>query len=505
MLFKRKKKPPDKTTLELFASEVERQAQKRAEQIMKTYFGGSTGSDLLAAAIAGDEELLMTGGRRNITQFKGNKAYADKYEGVVWVYICVNRLAENLSGVPLLVVDPETQESIDHPFQAVLEQPNPDLTMQELLERTIVNLETSGKVLWELRKNGLDNITQIYVLEGWRIEAIPAGRCSGIELPSKTCDDREITGFKYQTDEKDASGKPKYIDFTPEEALYYRYFNPLKPHEGLSPIAAAQLHLQADLYATIWNKTFFENDTEPRGVLETDKDILQEEADWLRSQFEKKHKHHGVSVLPKGIKYRNTTVSHSDMDFLQQQKSVRNIVCAIYGVPLPVVGFYDSETGSGRSAGVEQYMERFWTQTLIPKMRKLLDGMNESLGRQFDPPINFAFDLDGVEALQGNQLEMAKAAKMMVGTGLSWNEIRQKAYGASEVPGMDWIPVPANVMPAGDIPIAIESDGFIGRCSGIELPSSLPVKKKLLMTARGVSGRTLSPKLLPGKTSFSGY
>ncbi|MBC8487051.1 MAG: phage portal protein [Bacteroidetes bacterium] len=473
MFFRRNKKKPqiDKTTQEIFDIEVQRQAQKLASRQYKSSLSGLTGSELLAAAISGDDELLLTGGRRRITEFKTDKSFAEKYEGVAWVYICVNANARNISGVPLLIVD-ENGENIDHPFQQVLNQPNSDLTIQELLERTMINLETSGKVLWELQTDKKDDIVNMYCLEGWRIEAIPA----------KERNEREIIGFKYTTDEKDSQGKQKVINYEPDEAVYFRYFNPLKPHDGLSPIACARLQIQSDIYATMWNKTFFEEETEPRGTLETDKNLQPDEAEWIRAQFEKKHKGiskaHRVAVLPNGIKYQNTTVSHADMDFLNQSRNIRSLVASIYGVPLPVVGFYDSESSSGRSAGVEQYMERYWTQTLIPKMQKIVIGLNESIGKRYDPPIYFAFDLDSIEALQGNQLEQARAAKLMVGTGLTWNEIRQKAYTMSEIPGMDWIPIPMNVIPAGDT--GIEQDSF-----------NIPKKKLLLTGKNGMFGKNL--------------
>jgi HK97 family phage portal protein len=483
MLFRKKKKEPDKTTLEIFQIELERKARERAYGIKKSSYSGMTGEELLAAAIAGDDDLLLTGGRKRITEFKSDKSFIEKYEAVVWVYICVNKNAENIAGVPLIIVDPETQEQIDHPFQAILNQPNQDLNQHELLERTLINLETSGKALWELQKNKLGAITSMYVLDSWRVKAVP----------TKKRENKEIEKFNYTTDEKDSTGKQKVIPFLPEDVVYFRYFNPLKPHDGLSPITSAKMHIQSDLYATNWNKTFFEEDTQPHGILTTEKVLMEDEAEWILAQYEQKRKGkpHRVVVLPIGLKYENTTISHSDMDFLNQQRNVRNIVAAIYGVPLPVIGFYDSETASSRSAGIQEYMTRYWTQTLIPKMRKIITGLNESLGKQFDPMINFAFDLDAIEALQGNQLEQAKTAKMMVGTGLSWNEIRRKAYDIDEIPGMDWVPVQANIVPAGDTSLineSTESESTENESAELSISNIMSTKKKLLTAKTGYSG-----------------
>ena len=465
---------------EILRLEAERQERKRGNALAKSSL---TGEELLVAALVGNDELLLTGGRKRIAEFKTEKSLAEKYQSVVWVHICVSKRATNISMVPLIVVDPDTQEQIDHPFQKVLNQPSPDLNRLELLERTVINLDTAGKVLWELRRNRAEEIVGLHVHEGWRLKPIPTEQGA----------DTEIARYDVETDEKDLHGKPKVISFDTDEAVYFRYFNPLKPHDGVSPITAMRLHIEADLYATSWNKTFFEEETEPRGVLETDKDLLEEEAEWVRAQFEKKHKGllkaHKIAVLPKGIKYKNTTISHTDMDFLDQQRNVRSIVASIYGVPLPVIGMYESETASGRSAGVEQYMERFWTQTLIPLMQRLILGLNESLGNQFDPPINFAFDLDSVEALQKNQKDQAETAKEMVGTGLTWNEIRQKAYNEAPLPGMDWVPAPVNLIPVGmSTPTAVAEASY------------LSPKKKLLGSLN--TGTHSSPKLLTGRTSF---
>lgn len=476
--FRRKEKKPDPTLLEIFALEVERKAQEKAARLMKSSLSGS--ELLLSALTENGDELLLSGGRRRITD-TSPKGFASKYEEVVWVYICVNARARNIANVPLIVVDPATQEKIEHPFQQVLERPNPCASQSDLLERTMVSLDTSGKTLWELRRNAKGDIIEMYALDGWRVEVTPDKSAT-----SRANDN--IVNFKYtiEKEKENLTGKAEVIVFEPSDVVYFRYFNPLKSYDGLSPISSARLQIQADLYAIAWNKTFFEEETEPRGVLQTEQPLLEDEASWVREQFEKKHKArpHRIAVLPKGIKYLNTTISHTDMDFLNQQRNTRNLIAGIYGVPLPVMGFYESETTSGRSAGIEQYMGRFWTQTLIPVMRKIISALNLTLGQQFNPPINFAFDLDAVEALQGNQKEMAATAKLMVGTGLSWNEIRQKAYGEPPIPGMDWIPVPVNLAPAEEAPV--------------EMSFGQPVmtKKKLLTATRFNNGKNLLPSKL---------
>lgn len=435
--------------------------------------------------------LQLVGGRRRLFpgESGGSEDFVKKYEILIWVYIAVKRISSTIAGVPLRVVDPDTKQPVeDHPLQLLLDRPTEDMSGGDLIERTFIYLETDGKVLYKLVRDKRTGVpVEIKVPESYNIRP-------------KVVDDHLI-GFEQYVGADERGTKWEQIDL--EDAVYIRYFHPTRKWEGLSPLSAARLELDTDMAANMWNRAFFYNSAIPGGVLETDKRVTPEEAERLRASWEEKFRGigrwHRVAILPLGLKFREISLKHSDMEFLEQQRNIRSKIFAIYGVPLPVAGFYESDHSSGRSVGVQQYMRSFWTLTLIPKMKKHVTALNSTLGQEFG--VEFAYDLSSVEALQENQLEQAQTARMMLGTGVSINEIRERVYGLPPIPGGDVVLVPQALLPVGEVPneesFEEEYEGWISQSEDVIEGALRTLEQNSMMLSGGKeSGEKLSGKKL---------
>lgn len=421
----------------------------------------------------------------DLTSFASDKDITKKYEIVAIIYLVIRKIAWKISTTPLVVVSPAGDKVEDHPLLDKLRMPNPDYDGVALLERSVTYLEGLGKFFWEIKRNSRGNILQINCPEAWKIEPVKGEK-------------REIGGFKVLDDE----GKPvRAISADDGDLLYVRYFHPTQPWKGFPPIQAARMEIQTMISATMYNKAFFDNSATINLFLETEKAVKEDEAISILRQFEERHqtpsKAFKPALLPLGLKAKALALTHQDMEFLAQDRNYRHKICSIFDTPLAIVGFYESDYSAARSVGVQNYMEAWWHQCLIPRMTKILAALNRTFAKDLGEEFELAFDLSDERSLQSNQAEMAKTAKLMMGTGVSIDEIRAMVYNLPPLDNGEGkiVYLPAGLIPAGSVE-ATSGDTIV---EGI---GSLMRKiNQKVVTSKGLSGGTVDwngEKLLRG-------
>ncbi|MBW1954036.1 MAG: phage portal protein, partial [Deltaproteobacteria bacterium] len=274
------------------------------------------------------------------------------YREHVWVYACVNAIAQSVSSVPLLFKtgdrrDPRVVEG--HPLVDLFEAPNPYMSGSQLIEATLVYLSLFGEAFYILERDNPQSIPkEIWVINPNRFQEVVDNQ-TGL-----------ISGWVYR------KGSKK-IPLQPYEVIFFRYFNPYHDYRGLSPIQAARAGIEQDFWASQYNKAFFQNSAQPGGVLETSANLTDEEFQRLLAQFEDRHrggnKAHRIALLEGGVTYKQTGLSQKDMDFLEQRKWNREEIMAAFKVPKTELGFYEDVN----FATAKTQRKLFWENTLLPK------------------------------------------------------------------------------------------------------------------------------------------
>lgn len=379
----------------------------------------------------------------DMVAFDTDKDIMKKYEIVNTIYLVIRKIAWKISTTPLVVLSPEGERMITHPLLDKLHQPNSSYSGVDLIERSVTYLEGLGKFLWVIDRNSQGKIEEITCPEAWKVEVVPSKDSNGSS---------EVGGFRI-VDERGKVVRAPTID----EVVYVRYFHPTKPWDALPPIQSARMEIQTMISATVYNKAFFENSAVVNLFLETDKAVREDEAKGILSQFEGRHRSptqaFKPALLPLGLKAKTVALSHQDMEFLAQDRNYRHKICSIFDTPLAVVGFYESDYSAARSVGVQNYMEAWWHNCLIPRMTKLVAALNRAFAKDLGEGYELAFDLSDERALQASQEQMARTAKLMLGTGVSIDEVRAMVYN---LPPLDDglgknVYVPAGLVPVGSV------------------------------------------------------
>jgi HK97 family phage portal protein len=286
--------------------------------------------------------------------------YAGVYQGSPWVYVAVNRIAEAAALVPFHVArrgDEGAVEQADHPFERLLQKPNPLLSRFELIEHTVGHLEVHGNAYWFLAGEPGGLPLELWPLRPDRVSVVPDAR-------------RGVRGYVYEVE-----GRRVPLDAA--EVVHFRRWHPGNDYYGLSALEAARLAVEADRAMADWNRRYFgEGMAVPAGIVairerisDTDYERLQRE--W-RSAYGGRERRTAF-LRGAAVEWHSVGLSQQDMDFLNARRFNREEIFQIFGIPVGM--FSENATEANALVGERVFVER----TLWPKLVRIAEKITTDL------------------------------------------------------------------------------------------------------------------------------
>lgn len=366
---------------------------------------------------------------------------ATSYTNYMWLQKAINVLANNIAPLPLGVLRGYGSESefVDgHAVARLLDNPSWDMSPEDLWREWVVDQMTGGE---------------------WGLEVVKNGRGQPLELWPKQPDVfsvrpesiryRRVASYKID----DGVGEPYTLP--PEQFVHFKFYNPLQPFRGLSPVSAIRLSIQIDQLAQIWSRLFFRNNARPdfaviapEGVTKTEKaEMLQT----LRAEHTGANAHEPI-VLEQGVTdIKSLSFPVKDTEWLNQREMSRDEVSAIVGVPDEIMGY-----GKDTYENFEAAERILWTVTIVP-LCGLRDG---TLTRYFrrvgilraDEKV--ATDLRNVSQLREDKSEKITQAKILFDMGVPVNRaVEFLNLGLEDVPGGDSGYLSSAMVPIDQLPV----------------------------------------------------
>lgn len=277
----------------------------------------------------------------------------------------------------------------DHWLMKLLNNPNPYMSTFELWEWVHTFLNTGGSSYWELvraNQNPNSEIIQIYPLRPDRMSIVP--------------DDKSfIARYEYHVN-------GQIIEYEPHEILHIKFPDPLDEFNGLSPIKRIARELGIDNEATDFTQSFFENAAVPYGLLSTDQQITDGEANRMRLRWWHwfKGKMRGMpAVLGQGTNYQQLGMSFKDMEFEQVRSFTETRICAAFGVDPVLLPSWVGIKHGGKYSNFQMAKQHLWEETIIPSLRRIESKMTSQLLQS--EGLVARFDLSAITALQENTNE----------------------------------------------------------------------------------------------------
>ena len=349
-----------------------------------------------------------------------------------WSYANVTVIAAAVADIMLHMFKVNNKGEIEKietdPLLELLNRVNDYQTKWDLIYIWTIHLLTSGEAAWLLIgvTDETSQPTEIWPLNPRYIKPIP-GDLSQNQF---------IKHYEYTP-----PGKGKHI-FQPYEILFFKDPDPNNILRGFGTLEAAQTDILIDHYVNDYNKRFFENDARPGGILKTDQKLSQEVYDRLIERWENKYKGtdkaNKTAILEQGLDFQVVGSTARDMDFLEQQKWIRDKIMAMFKNTKVVLGI--TEDVNRANAEASQFI---WNKNNIkPKMQRLVDYINEFLTPRYGDNIFLGFDDPVPEAEEQKLNKFDKS----VNRWITINEVREEE-GKEPIEGGDFLYVPLTMIP----------------------------------------------------------
>lgn len=338
------------------------------------------------------------------------------------VYACVTLIAADIGKLRMKLIQrvgKDIWEEAENPaYSPVLRKPNRWQTRIKFYEQWMVSKLLNGNTYVLKERDESRIVRAMYVLDPQRVRPLVAPDGSVF----------------YELKRDDLSQQTEDGVIVPASEIIHDVMVPLyHPLCGVSPLTACGLAATQGLRIQQQSSVFFENGSNPGGVLSAPGFIREETAKRVKEEWESKFTGNNVgkvAVLGDGLKYEQMAVSAVDAQLIEQLKWSAENVCTAFHVPPYKVGIGPAPNYNNVEAlNVEYYSQAL--QNPIESIELLID---EGLSLASD--IGVEFDLD--QLLRMDTPTRVIAARDAIGSGaMAPNEARKKFFGLGPVKGGD--------------------------------------------------------------------
>lgn len=330
-------------------------------------------------------------------------------------------------------------EVTDSGILDVLQNPNPGESWSSFISNYIgFGKLTGNRYIYGVRDGG-GKVREMYLLPSQHVEIVSGGQFEPIK------------GYSVQVQ------KDKDIDFTNEEVLHVKDFNPHFDFTGSnlygqSPLLAGWRTLENN-NQVIETSGKQMSEQMARGLLvakEMD-GISRGQAKQLDQALLRKMKsaNGSVAITNQPMEWINFGLSAADMELINQYDVTMKGLCNLYGVPVVLM----NNTESSSYNNIKEAKSFLFQNAVNPEMIKLRDELNRWLVPQYGKDLYLDFDFTVIPELQ--ESVSALVAQLDKAWYVTGNEKRKALQYPEDTENeqMDEYFVPVNLMPIKDMEV----------------------------------------------------
>lgn len=265
----------------------------------------------------------------------------------------------------------EIVEILDHPALKLIENPSKEFDISELLTITSSYLGILGNAYIEIIRSG-NKIVELFPLRSEYVEI-------------NTDINGKIAYYKYLPER----GTQRIIQ--PNDMLHLRTPTGGSNIVGYGWFEAAQSSIRLSLEMDTHMATLATNLGQPGQLVTLKGDFKnQEEANAATKAFQDKfsRNNRGKPLVSTGdVTVTTLSTSPKDMVYEEHFKRILTTICSCSGVPEDIVTSQNSNRASSTTA-----MTTFFTNTIIPNLSIILNGLNKQVISEYDDNLYIWFD-----------------------------------------------------------------------------------------------------------------
>jgi HK97 family phage portal protein len=337
------------------------------------------------------------------------EAQNELYQRLSWVQIAVRTIADTVAtaGAQVMRQANEKNEQVtNHPFEVLLQRPNPLMSRFALLAATASYFKLTGNAYWWLNKRSQSAPPdEVWLIPSHNIRPVPDERLY-------------LRGYEYD------AGQGQKLLLPVDAVCHFKTFNPLSQFVGLSAIEALAGVAVGDMAMQKWNTNYFDkNNAKLPGALTFAQ--MVPDATWSEIQAQFKREYGGTErnllmlrgVGDNAVSWVQMASSQKDMEFLAGRQSNKEEIYTAFGVPPGLLDKNATEANATAAKAV------FSEMTLWPLLVALSETITNTILPAYGPNLVLAFDdprkTDRALELQ-EQAEYARTHTI--------DEVREKFY-----------------------------------------------------------------------------
>lgn len=293
------------------------------------------------------------------------------------VFSCVTLIASDIAKMRLRLMkydDEDIGEETTSPsFSPVLRKPNHYQIRIMFIMQWVISKLTRGNTYVLKARDSRRVVTELYVLDPDRVTVLLAPDGSVF----------------YQLAADDLAGVKESVAVPATEIIHDVMYPLYHPLVGISPIYACGLTAMQGLRIQQNSALFFQNGSQPGGILTAPGAISDATAARLKAYWDENYTGSNVgkvAVLGDGLKFEAMTIKASDAQLIEQLKWTGENVCSAFHVPAFKVGIGTMPAYNNIEALDQQYYSQC-LQILIECIEALIDeglALPEHYGTEFD-------------------------------------------------------------------------------------------------------------------------
>lgn len=320
---------------------------------------------------------------------------------------CISMTAQAGAFIPLIVRDKKTKKEIDdpeHPLLKLINNPAPNMTGNELIERSLTFSRISGNSYYEKvgpsRKDAPP--LELYSLRPDRMKIIAGAKA----LPLAYTYEANGVIVRWEVDQVTGMS----------DILHLMTMNPLNDWYGMSPMEPAAYAIDLHNEAGAHNMALLQNGAVPSGALvfkpvvvdgnqqNAPEEVLKLAEKRLEDRYAGAKNAGRPMTLGGNISWETFGLNMQQMQMTESKLDAARDICTTYGVPHVLVVPGQSTYNNNREAKLA-----FYEETVLPLMDNEIQHLNVWLTPAFGDNIELAMDLDAVSALSLRREENRKS------------------------------------------------------------------------------------------------
>lgn len=332
--------------------------------------------------LGGTVDLFAQGGSL-VTETKASDKLLKANDG--WVYKNNDVIAKEVGTIEFelfstRVVGDEIvfNPIITHPILDSLDRFNEFTAASDGFYLTESHVNLAGDAFWYVNGRG-PNVKGLYLLQPDKVTLTLGDPIDGQYV---------IQSYEFQDT---VNGKTIQKTYKREEIIHFKNPNPDNPYRGKSKVQAAAEAIDTDNYAIEANKGLFKRGLITNFVLSTENKLNTEQLTALRAELNNVYggskNAYKAMILSGGLKPESIQMTNKDMEFIAQQKWLRDKIMSIFGNNQAVLGI----TEDVNRANAESTILNWKRTTVKSEMKAITDTLNEFFVPRFGENLILTF------------------------------------------------------------------------------------------------------------------